>query len=93
VVPRRIFPTFPFRPPLGATRVRLAACVHTIFRYSCYKLFIEFPLYAAVVDVVGCCTEKKKQKNLISLTLDIAFIIQSSKNFSSMRTILTIEKC
>jgi len=61
VVPRRIFPTFPFRPPLGATRVRLAACVHTIFRYSCYKLFIEFPLYAAVVDVVGCYTERKNK--------------------------------
>lgn len=62
VAPRWIFPTFhPPLPPLGrrATRVRLAACVHTIFRYSCYKLFIEFPLSAAVVDAVGLYTVGK----------------------------------
>lgn len=56
------FPHFPSPPPpLGrrATRVRLAACVHTIFRYSCYKLFIEFPLSAAVVDAVGLYTVEK----------------------------------
>lgn len=55
------FPHFPSPPPLGrrGTRVRLAACVHTIFRYSCYKLFIEFPLSAAVVDAVGLYTVEK----------------------------------
>jgi len=50
-------------------------------------LFIEFPLYAAVVDVVGCYTVRKNKEKSTSFTFDIVFIIQSSKNFSSMRTI------